>query len=93
MSSVTSPPADQQPAIQFITQAVRWILIGQLWLDAQLLKHGNLYTQCAPYKPEGIQVCPTFNFILIYNLMEFLTFELSTIFTIYTVYINVLSHF
>ena len=31
--------------------SVRWILIGQLCLDAHLSKYGNLYRQQATYKP------------------------------------------
>ena len=63
-------------------------MIGKLCLDAHLPKRGNLYMQCAPYKPGGIQECYTFNFIFIYNYFNvvFLRYELSTIFTIYSIY-------
>ena len=49
--------------------------------------HRNLCTQCSSYKPEGIHECSTLIlYLLIINLMEFLKYELSTIFTIYGIY-------
>ena len=88
LSSVTSPPASQQQVIHKIAQAVRWILIGQLCLDAHLSKYGNLYRQRATYKhainqrvSKSVLLSMLYVFIII--LMEFFNHELSTIFTIY----------
>ena len=104
LSSVTSWPASQQPAIHKIAGAVREILISQLCLDAHLLKYGNLSRQRVPYKlainqkiSKSLLLLMLYLFIII--LMEFLNYELSTIFTIIRYYISVysayiiLSHF
>ena len=47
-------------------------MIGQLRLDAHLPERVNLYTHCAPYKPEGIQECPfSILYLVILILIEF----------------------
>ena len=81
LSSVTSPSANQQPAIhnQFV--------IGhrQLCLDAHLSERGIQYTHCEPYllQPEGIKECPL---KILYLFLIILMYELSTIFTKYSIY-------
>ena len=66
-------------------------MIGQLCLDAYLPELWNLYTHCEPYHTEGVDPrVSTFNFIFIYNYFNsILQYELSTIFTIYSVYIYI----
>ena len=47
-------------------------MIGQLCLDPHLTEHGNPYTHCAPYRPEGIQECPlSILYLIILILLEF----------------------
>ena len=71
LSSVTSPSANQQPAVH------KWATSGEVDRDWPVVfkctpahplpTHGNLCTQCSSYKPEGIHECSTFNFIFIDN--------------------------
>ena len=71
LSSVTSPSANQQPAVH------KWATSGEVDRDWPVVfkctpahplpTHGNLCTQCSSYKPEGIHECTTFNFIFIDN--------------------------
>ena len=71
LSSVTSPSANQQPAVH------KWATSGEVDRDWPVVfkctpahplpTHGNLCTQCSSYKPEGIYECSTFNFIFIDN--------------------------
>ena len=71
LSSVTSPSANQQPAVH------KWAISGEVDRDWPVVfkctpahplpTHGNLCTQCSSYKPEGIHECSTFNFIFIDN--------------------------
>ena len=66
-------------------------MIGPLCLDERLLKYGNLYRQRTPCKPainmrvsKSVLLSMLYLFIII--LMEFLNYELNTIFTMYGMY-------
>ena len=66
-------------------------MIGQLCLAAHLSTCGNWYKQYPPYKPDISQraskcVPIPILYLFIIILMEFLKYELSTIFTIYGIY-------
>ena len=71
LSSVTSPSANQQPAVH------KWATSGEVDRDWPVVfrctpahplpTHGNLCAQCSSYKPEGIHECSTFYFIFIDN--------------------------
>ena len=71
LSSVTSPSANQQPAIHKSGTSGEvdrdWPVVFRCTPAHPLPTHGNLCTQCSSYKPEGIQECSTFNFIFIDN--------------------------
>ena len=71
MSSVTSPSANQQPAIHKSGTSGEvdrdWPVVFRCTPAHPLPTHGNLCTQCLSYKPEGIHECSTFNFIFIDN--------------------------
>ena len=67
LSSVTSPSANQQPAIHKSGTSGEvdrdWPVVFRCTPAHPLPTHGNLCTQCSSYKPEGIHECSTFMFI------------------------------
>ena len=71
LSSVSSPSANQQPAIHKSGTSGEvdrdWPVVIRCTPAHPLPTHGNLCTQCSSYKPEGIHECSTFNFIFIDN--------------------------
>ena len=86
LSSLTSPSANQRPAIHKSHE--RWCRSQYLLLVSCVEMHilpqrGSLYTQCAPYKPEGIQEWPV---SILYLFILILKYELSTIFSIYGIW-------
>ena len=70
--------------------AVGEIAISQLCLEAPLSKRGNLYMHCPLYKPDNkkYQRLPHFQFYIYFKafIFNFCMYELSTIFTLHTVY-------
>ena len=71
LSSVTSSPANQQPAIHKSGTSGEvdrdWPVVFRCTPAHPLPTHWSLCTQCSSCKPEGIHECSTFNFIFIDN--------------------------
>ena len=87
LSSVTSPPANQQPAIHKSHEP--WV---RSWLASyvyeRICQNVGICTRIAPYKLDKNQrVWKSVSLSIFYSLinifLEFLIYELSTIFTIY----------
>ena len=77
LSSVTSPSANQQPAIHKSGTSGEvdrdWPVVFRCTPAHPLPTHGNLCTQCSSYKPEGSMSVPlSILYLLIMNLIEFL---------------------